>query len=155
MKIFLQPKTTNTQCNDQGFTLIEVMIALLVFTVGIMAVATMSFNAFNNFSQATFSTEEVNRAVTNIDTITSMSTLNETVFPESDSDWSTDTYPPEDSIDREFVTFWQFDNVVVRGVKFIAVENNRIKGGWTRGDPENENDSYRLFNAMSLRTKVN
>ncbi len=152
MKSFLQNITTNTRGSDQGFTLIEVLIALLVFTVGIMAVATMSITAFNTFSRAGVSTVEVNRAVANIDTLKHVSTLNDDVFTNGQS---ASAFPFNGSSDQANITCWDFDDVVVRGTKFVAVENNQIKDGWSRGDPGNPNENYRLYYTMSSATQVN
>ncbi len=150
MKFFIRLKKTSARDNDQGFTLIEVLIALLVFTVGIMAVATMSFSAFNTFSQANTSAVEVSRAVANMDTLKHVSTLNDDVFKNDQS-----AFPFGGSIDAALVTCWDFDDVVVRGTKFVAVENDQIKGGWARGDPGNPNESYRLYYTISSRTQIN
>ncbi len=152
MKSFIQLKTKSARGNDQGFTLIEVLFALLIFTVGIMAVATMSYSAFNNFSQAGVSTVEVNRAVTNIDTLKMVSTLNDQVFQNGQSQT---TFPFNGSLDQAFVTCWDFNDVVVRGTTFVAVENNQIRGGWARGDPGNPNENYRLYYTIGSRTVVN
>jgi prepilin-type N-terminal cleavage/methylation domain-containing protein len=43
---------------EQGFTLIEAMIALLVFTIGIMAVSAMAITGFNSFNKSRTETAE-------------------------------------------------------------------------------------------------
>jgi type IV pilus assembly protein PilV len=47
---------------EQGFTLIEVMIALVIFAIGILGVAIMQLNAINGNASARMSTETVTLA---------------------------------------------------------------------------------------------
>ncbi len=148
MKFFMRLKTTNIRGNDQGFTLVEVLFAILIFTVGIMAVATMSIRAFDTFTQAGVSTVEVNRTVTNIDTVKMVSTLNNQVFQNGQT-----AHPLVSSVDQGIVTCWDFNNVVVRGVTFIGVENNQIRGSWIRS--AQGNDNLQLYNAILSRIQVN
>ena len=60
MKIF-RSKTGMTE-NEEGFTLLEVILAICIFTVGIMAVASMQMSTINLNSSALVLTEALNVA---------------------------------------------------------------------------------------------
>jgi prepilin-type N-terminal cleavage/methylation domain-containing protein len=51
------------QVNNRGFTLIEVMIALAIFSIGILAIAGMQISSINGNSSARMQTEATTLAV--------------------------------------------------------------------------------------------
>jgi len=57
--------------SSQGFTLIEVLIALCIFSIGILAVATMQISAINGNSSARRRTEAVTLAMDRMERIIS------------------------------------------------------------------------------------
>ena len=48
--------------NEQGFTLIEIMIALVIFSIGLLGIAIMQINAINGNASARMSTEAATHA---------------------------------------------------------------------------------------------
>ncbi|MEF3167834.1 MAG: prepilin-type N-terminal cleavage/methylation domain-containing protein [Deltaproteobacteria bacterium] len=58
--------------NQEGFTLIEVMIAVTVFAIGILAVAAMTMRAVNGNTSAAISTDSTRWVSSQIDTIMGM-----------------------------------------------------------------------------------
>jgi len=57
----------------QGFTLMEVMIALAIFSIGILAVGTMQINSANSNTGARIHTEESTWLVDRIERMTALS----------------------------------------------------------------------------------
>lgn len=55
--------------DEQGFTLIEVLIAVTVFAIGILAVAAMTMQAVNGNTSAAISTDSTKWASSALDTI--------------------------------------------------------------------------------------
>jgi prepilin-type N-terminal cleavage/methylation domain-containing protein len=114
----------STQLKSQkGFTLIETMIGLAIFTVGIFAVWMMSSTAIRGYSDARSSTVEVNRTSVSIETLKQTGFTNDDIF---DTDQS--TYMPAQGVDGTYVGYSFADNVAVRGTKMIITQNNQIKG---------------------------
>jgi prepilin-type N-terminal cleavage/methylation domain-containing protein len=144
MKAYAQLKESIC-CNDkQGFTLIEVIFALLVFSIGIMAVTTMTISGFDGFETARTITNEVNRSVKTIDTFKSALYSNDQIF---NTNAGTPSSYPFGTDNADF-TCWDFTNIVVRDVRFIAVENQQIRAPSASGN-------YRLFYAKPGKQQVN
>lgn len=61
-----------TMRSDNGFTLIEVMIAVSVFAIGILAVAAMTMRAVNGNTSSAISTDSTKWMSSQIDTIMGM-----------------------------------------------------------------------------------
>ncbi len=142
MEAIIRAKTNSS--GSEGFTLIEVLIAILVFTIGVLAVSTMSIQAFNGFDLSRTSTAEVNRAIRNIDSLKSTSYFNNQIFNAGGQGAS--NYPFGD--DQGAIGCWDFNNMVVRDVKFIAVENSRLRGP----SPTN---NYRLYFTKEGKLQIN
>lgn len=58
--------------NEQGFTVIEVLIATTIFAVGLLAVATMMISSIRTNSQAALITEGVSRAHNKVEELLSL-----------------------------------------------------------------------------------
>jgi prepilin-type N-terminal cleavage/methylation domain-containing protein len=131
---------------EQGFTLIEVMIALLVFSIGIMAVSGMAFEGINSFDKARTETAEVNRTIKTVDALKSTLYTNTQIFNNTASGGASN-YP----IGTEQTDFnsWDFNDVVVRDVKLIAVENN--KNGFIGPTASSQ---YRLYIVKADKPRV-
>jgi prepilin-type N-terminal cleavage/methylation domain-containing protein len=114
--------------NNQGFTLIETMIGLCIFTVGVLAVSIMTVIAINGFSKAKISTVEVNRATANTETLKQVGYENSSFFNTDGT--STSVY----GSDGAMVNYTDTDNAVVRGTKLIVVQNTELKGQGAGGD---------------------
>ncbi|MGD8846416.1 MAG: prepilin-type N-terminal cleavage/methylation domain-containing protein [Desulfobacteraceae bacterium] len=121
MKPFVYFASSAPIDGEQGFTLIEAMIALLVFTIGIMAVSAMAITGFNSFNKSRTETAEVNRTIKNVDALKSTLYSNTQIFNSSASGGASN-YPV--GTDQADFNSWDFNDVVVRDVKLIAVENN-------------------------------
>jgi prepilin-type N-terminal cleavage/methylation domain-containing protein len=131
---------------EHGFTLIEVMIALLVFTVGIMAVSGMAVQGYNSFNDSRTETAEVNRTIKIVDALKSTIYSNTQIF-NSTAAGGASNYP----VGTEQADFnsWDFNDVVVRDVKLIAVENNNNQ---FRGPTASS--QYRLFIVKADKPRV-
>lgn len=143
MKTFFHIKAAYRQ---QGLTLVEVMIAMVVFCIGIMAVSKMAVQGFNSFSRAATQTVEVNRDIKNIDTLNGTLYTNDQIF----SAGGPSNYPLG-STDQAKIRSWDFNNMVLDSTKLIAVENTAIRG------PSVDlagNSVYRLYLVKSQRIQV-
>lgn len=109
--------------SDKGFTLIETMIGLVVFSVGILAVCTMTIVAINAYNTARTNTTQVNRTTANTEALKQVAYENSNVF----SAVGTDTSVQGD--EGAVLSYSDTDGVVVRGTKLIVMQNNKIKGG--------------------------
>lgn len=106
---------------EMGFTLIETLLSLLIFTVGILAVMTMTSNGLSAYSRSRTSTAEVNRTCINLEV------LKEARYENSDVFKDTETTPTGN--DGATVSYNNTDDAVVAGTKLIVMQNNAIKGG--------------------------
>jgi prepilin-type N-terminal cleavage/methylation domain-containing protein len=151
MKTFFYTKTARDQ---QGFTLIEVLIAIVVFGIGIMAVSKMATQGFNSFSKAGRETVEVNRDIKNIDTLKCTLYTNSQIFNSGGQGPS--QYPVTGSADQADIRSWDFNNVVLASTKFIAVQDSAINGPSVDiTAPVAGTSVYRLYIIKSQRTQVN
>jgi prepilin-type N-terminal cleavage/methylation domain-containing protein len=130
--------------DQQGFTLIEVLIAMGVFAFGIMMVTVMVVRGFDNFTRARTTTAEVYRSVRTIDTFRFALYSNAQIF-NTNADQPA-SYPFGD--DQPDFQCWDFNDVVVQGVKFIAVEDQELPSPSASG-------SYRLFYTKAGKQQVN
>jgi prepilin-type N-terminal cleavage/methylation domain-containing protein len=101
---------------EQGFTLIETMIALLIFTIGIMAVMTMTITAMNGYSRSRISTTEVNRTCLNLEGVKQAGYTELGVFSGIQGGIYNDA-----------------EDAVVRGTRLVVMQNNAIKGSGVGG----------------------
>ena len=105
---------------EDGFTLIETMIALFVFTIGILAVMTMTLSSMRSFTRSRTTSTEVNRTALNLETLKGVGYSNSDVF----------TGAPSSPIgsDGTAVSYADTDNAVVFETKLIVMQNNAIRG---------------------------
>jgi prepilin-type N-terminal cleavage/methylation domain-containing protein len=111
--------------DNQGFTLIEALIALMVFSVGVLAVMTMTINANNGFSKSRRNNLEVNRTTLNLETLKEVGYDNDTVFQ------GTQVSPA--GTDGASVGYEDTNDAVVAETKLIVIGNNKMKSGGTAG----------------------
>jgi prepilin-type N-terminal cleavage/methylation domain-containing protein len=146
MKSFVNIASPAPIDGEQGFTLIEVMIALLVFTIGIMAVSAMAVQGYNSFDKSRTETAEVNQTIKTVDALKATLYSNTQIF-NSTASGGVSNYP----IGTEQADFdsWDFNDVVVRDVKLIAVENNnnRFRG-------PTASSQYRLYMVKADKPRV-
>ena len=105
---------------DKGFTLIETMIALFVFTFGILAVMTMTVTSMGSFTRSRTTSTEVNRTALNLETLKQVGYSNSDVFQ--------GTAASPIGSDGTTVSYADTDNAVVFETKLIVMQNNKIKG---------------------------
>lgn len=60
------------QVNNRGFTLIEVLISLAIFSIGILAIAGLQINSINGNSSARMQTEATTLAVERLERLISL-----------------------------------------------------------------------------------
>ena len=70
---------------DSGFTLLEVMVALAIFTVGILGVATMQVTAINSNASARMQTEATSMAAAKMEYLHSLEYKPSVTDPELDA----------------------------------------------------------------------
>lgn len=127
MKIFNQPSTDHLG-NDHGFTLVETMIAMLVFTIGIMAAMALTINAMNGFSRSRVNCEEVNRTTLNLEALKESGYTNANIFT------GAQTNPV--GTDGATVGYNDADNAVIMETKLISIQNNTVRGIGAGGNYE-------------------
>lgn len=122
MQSFLTMKNVSAK-SDKGFTLIETMIGLAVFSIGILAVCTMTSTAIKGYTTARVNTTQVNRTTANTEALKQVGYENSNVF----SAVGTDT--AVQGSEGTVLSYADTDGVVVRGTKLIVMQNTKIKGG--------------------------
>lgn len=96
--------------NEKGFTLIEALIALAIFSIGILGVATMQITAMNSNAYARLQTEAAALAVNK------METLHRLAY--TDDDLGNGTY---EEVDGAYRVGWQVQNGPVNETKMVQV----------------------------------
>jgi len=72
MYCHLPEKTTRPETDRRGFTLMEVMVALAIFSIGILAVGTLQITSSNSNTGARIYTEEYTWVVDQIERLTAL-----------------------------------------------------------------------------------
>jgi prepilin-type N-terminal cleavage/methylation domain-containing protein len=114
-------ETVRVKRGHRGFTLIEVLIAMAIFSIGILAVGTLQITSTNSNASARIHTEEYTWVVDRIERMTAL---------DYDDPDLTATPPYDDpgghSVDQDqglyVVTWWVSDDTPVAGAKRITVE---------------------------------
>jgi Tfp pilus assembly protein PilV len=123
----MQPCTSPKQRpwdNSNGFTLIEALIGILVFTVGILAVSAMAIQANKTYSTSRQSTREVNRTALSVEPLKHAGYSNDNVLQDDDDKAGTDPfYAPGTGNEVEYRVQ---DNAVVSGTKLIVMQNDQV-----------------------------
>jgi len=128
MKKSKQPTVGHLE-NGQGFTLIETMISMLVFTFGILAVMTLTINAMNGFSRSRINSVEVNRTTLNLEALKEAGYKNGDIFKGAVQS------APVGS-DGATVGYTDTNDAVVGETKLIRIQNNTVRGLGAGGNYE-------------------
>ena len=116
---------------EQGFTLLEVIIAISILTFGILAVASMQVSSIRGNSFAWGTSEASTLAVDRIEKLMEL--------PYDDSQLSQGSHPPTPQ-GRYNISWNVFDDMIISGTKTVVVTV-----AWTdRGDPKDVNMSFTL-----------
>jgi Tfp pilus assembly protein PilV len=123
----MQPCTSKNRPpwnGNSGFTLIEALIGILVFTVGILGVSTMAIQANRTYSTSRQSTREVNLTALSVEPLKYTGYSNDNVLQDDDDKAGTDPfYAPGTGND---VAYRVQDNAVVSGTKLIVMQNAKV-----------------------------
>ena len=112
--------------SENGFTLIEVLIAITVFAIGVLAVISMQTAAVGSNARAVQITRGVTVAADRIETILSL--------PYSHADL-TAAGSPHTATAQDFTLSWTVtDNSPIIGVKRIALQVNNTIGVTTQSN---------------------
>ena len=103
--------TIREQRGSRGFTLIEVLIAMAIFSIGILAVGAMQINSTNSNTTARIHTQETTLLVDQIERLTALA------FDDADLDAG------NHAVDQDpYTVSWAVaDDVPVVGAKMITV----------------------------------
>lgn len=112
--------------NNEGFTLIEALLAMFVFTFGVLAVMTMTINANNGFTKSRTNNTEVNRTTLNLETLKEVGYNNANIFQGAQ-------VSPMGK-DGATVDYNDADDAIVAETKLITIQNTKIKGGGATGN---------------------
>jgi prepilin-type N-terminal cleavage/methylation domain-containing protein len=115
--------------SNNGFTLIEVMIGIMIFTVGILGVTALTMQAYRSYSTSRQSTREVNRTAISVEMLKHAGYFNDNVLQDDDDKAGTDPfYAPGTGNDVEYRVQ---DNAVVSGTKLIVMQNDQASANPT------------------------
>jgi prepilin-type N-terminal cleavage/methylation domain-containing protein len=119
-------ESPNNLRNEHGFTLIETMIALVVFSIGILAAMTMTTNAMKGYSRSRLSTTEVNRTCLNLEAVKQAGYTELDVFSDIQGGVHSNS-----------------QDAIVRGTRLIVMQNDAIKG-------KGEGGAYQVYYTKPL-----
>jgi len=115
-------ETIREKRGRRGFTLIEVLIAMAIFSLGMLAVGTLQITSTNSNARARIHTEEYTWVVDQIERLTALdydhADLTATPPYPADPGGHPVDHPPYE------VTWWVSDDTPVAGAKRITVEAN-------------------------------
>lgn len=115
--------------NNSGFTLIEVMIGIVIFTVGILGVTALTMQAYRSYSTSRQCTREVNRTAVSVESLKHAGYSNDNVLQDDDDKAGMDPfYAPGTGNDVEYRVQ---DNAVVSGTKLIVMQNDQVSANPT------------------------
>ena len=128
--------------DEQGFTLIEILIAITVFAIGILAVGKMQITAIQGNSRANHLTEAVTLAQSKIEELISLN-YNDPLLADGDLD-GTNQDSNDDGIDDSGNDFGLNDNTVGNAdgsVQYQAVGNLQYNIFWNIAPDEPTTDT--------------
>lgn len=103
-------KKTYTKSGEKGFTLIEALVALAIFSIGILGVATMQIIAMNSNTLARLQTEATALAVNKMEVLHRL--------PYSDDDLDKGSY---EEVDGAYRVAWGVQDGPVNETKMVQV----------------------------------
>jgi len=116
-----QFSTATNRHNNQGFTLIETLMALFLFSFGIIAVMTMTTTSMTAFTNARATTTEINRSSLNLEALKHVGYGNNQIF--------TGAQVVPTGTDGTTVGYNDTNDAVVMETKLIVLQNNAINHG--------------------------
>ncbi len=109
-------ETVREKRGHRGFTLIEVLIAMAIFSIGILAVGTLQITSTNSNASARIQTEEYTWIVDQIERLTALDYEHGDLDPDD---------PPEPVLQGPYTVSWTVvDDAPVEGAKRITVEED-------------------------------
>jgi prepilin-type N-terminal cleavage/methylation domain-containing protein len=120
MKSALHP-SADIPADNRGFTLIETLLALCVFSIGIMAVMTLTSHSMTAFTDSRNKCVEINRSSLNLETLKEVGYGNTTIF--------TGATAAPIGTDGANLSYQDTNNAVVMETKLIVMQNSEINHG--------------------------
>ncbi len=114
--------------DHRGFTLLETLVAVLIFSFGTLAVMALTVNSMNWFTESRITTTEVNRTTLNIEALKQTGYLDSGAFR---GIWTVPT-----GNDGNTVGYNDFADAVVAETRLITMQNNEVKGFGAGGNYE-------------------
>lgn len=106
---------------NKGFTLIETLIGLMVFSIGTLAVMALTIGSMNDFANARTGNLEINKTALQLESLKHTGYRDNLFF-----DPGASTLPVVGS-DGAYMDYSYMDDAIVRGTKLIALQNTKIK----------------------------
>jgi prepilin-type N-terminal cleavage/methylation domain-containing protein len=112
-------ETVREKRGQRGFTLIEVLIAMAIFSIGILAVGTLQITSTNSNATARIHTEEYTWVVDQIERLTGLDYDHDDLVA---TEPPATPLPPYSVIQGPYTVSWRvWDDTPVAGAKRIAV----------------------------------
>lgn len=121
-------RATNHHGNSQGFTLIETLFAILLFSLGIMAVMSLTISSMNNFNRSRNNCVEVHRTTLNLEALKESGYNNGAIF--------TGAQVAPVGTDGLTVNYNDANDAVVLETKLISIQNTIVRGVGPNGNYE-------------------
>ena len=121
-------RVTDHPGNSHGFTLIETLIAILIFSVGIMAVMSLTVSSMNSFTRSRNNCVEVHRTTLNLEALKEAGYDNGNIF--------TGAQVAPAGTDGQTVSYNDINDTVVIETKLISIQNNIVRGVGPNGNYE-------------------
>jgi type IV pilus modification protein PilV len=114
---------TTLSKKNMGFSLIEVMIAMVIFSIGILAVGSMQLSSSKNNTTGNITTQATMLARQKIEELRVVQDLNDIVFSNDEVGPYERSWGSEDSCSDDFCQIW----VEVRSKRWPADRKVRLK----------------------------
>jgi prepilin-type N-terminal cleavage/methylation domain-containing protein len=112
-------ETVREKRGRRGFTLIEVLIAMAIFSIGILAVGTLQITSTNSNATARIHTEEYTWVVDQIERLTGLDYDHDDLVA---TEPPATPLPPHSVVQGPYTVSWRvWDDTPVSGAKRIAV----------------------------------
>lgn len=113
--------STHNVKDTKGFTLVETLMALFLFSFGIIAVMSLTSNSMAGFTAARATSREVNRVALQLESLKETGYRDTAIFRAG-------TWNPEGT-DGVSVSYTNADDAVVFETKLIMMQNNAVRHG--------------------------